>query len=366
MRLALASLAALALLASRAGAEVPRVLADTAPVHSLVALVMGDLGAPGLAVPSGTSPHDAGLTPSEAQALAEAELIVWTGPAFLPWMEDAIAALAPDAQRVALLESPGWEPLPARAGLHLHAAGEHGVGEHEAGHEEAGHEEAGHEEVGHEEAGHEEAGHDGPAHEGEPAHEEAGPADEAGPDDHARDEAAGAIDPHAWLDPAVAAAWVGTIAEALAAADPPNAAAYHANAATAAARLLTLREEMRARLGPLGGQDGSGGYAVGHDAYQYLERAAGLPANWAVARADGAAAAPGDVAALRDAVLAGEVSCLLLDAEADQAWAETLGEGAALEVATVDPDGVFLPPGPGLYEALIREMTGAIEGCLAP
>lgn len=296
-RLAVAS--TLACLTSPVLAEVPQVLADTAPVHSLAALVMGDLGSPGLLMPPGTSPHDAGLTPSEARALAEADLILWTGPAFLPWMEDAVASLAPEARSLPLLDSEGWEPLPARESPRL------GEGR---------------------------------------SHDEA------------------AIGPHAWLDPAVAQAWLGTIAEALAAADPENAAAYRGNAEAAGARLQALGEDLRARLGPLAGR----GHAVGHDAYRYLERAAGLPAARPLAQADGAPAAPGDVAALREAVLAGEVSCLLLDAEADPAWADTLGEGTALEVATVDPDGVFLLPGPGLYEALMAELARAVEGCLAP
>jgi len=312
MRLRL-SVSILSLLAAPAWAEVPRVLADTAPVHSLVALVMGDLGTPAIAVAPGTSPHDSGLSPSQAGALSEADLILWTGPTFLPWMEEAIAALAPDARAVALLDSPGWEALPARAGVRLH--------------EEHGHEEHGHEE---EEPGH---GEDGAA-----------------------------IDPHAWLDPAVAQAWLSTIAGALAAEDPEHAATYRANAAAAALRLDALGDDLRARLAPFAWQ----GFAVGHDAYQYLERASGLPANWAVARADGSAAGPGDVAALRDAVVAGEVSCLLLDPEAERGWADTLGEGTALRVATVDPDGVLLEPGPGLYEALMGTMADALEGCLAP
>jgi zinc transport system substrate-binding protein len=75
---------------------------------------------------------------------------------------------------------------------------------------------------------------------------------------------------------------------------------------------------------------------------------------------------PGDVASLRDAVLAGDVRCLLLDAETDPAWAETLGEGAALRTATVDPDGVTLTPGPGLYPQLMTGLAAALEACLAP
>jgi zinc transport system substrate-binding protein len=321
-------LAALLLSAAPAWAEVPRVLADTAPVHSLVAMVMGDLGSPELIVPPGTSPHDASLSPSEARRLTEANLIVWTGDAFLPWMGESIASLAPDTPALALLEAEGWEPLPLRAGAHL--------GGHDHDHDE----------------GHE---HDEQEH-GEHEHEHG---DEQADHEH---EAGAAVDPHAWLDPAVAASWLGLIGDALAEADPGNAETYRANAQAASARVGAMGEDLRARLSPLGGT----GYAVGHDAYQYLERAMGLPANWAVRDASGAEPAPRDVAGLRDAVAAGEVGCLLLDAETDPTWAETLAEGAALRTATVDPDGVFLAPGPDLYPQLMEALAAALEGCLKP
>jgi zinc transport system substrate-binding protein len=299
-------LAALLLSAAPAAAEVPAVLADTAPVHSLVSMVMGDLGQPGLIVPPGTSPHDASLSPSEAQALTDADLIVWTGPTFLPWMEETIASLAPDTPQLALLGTGGWNPLPQREGTDLHAHGEDG-----------------HVHVAHHDV---------------------------------------ATDPHAWLDPLVAMAWLGHIGEALAKADPANADTYRANSQSAAAGMVRLRDDLRARLAPLSGT----GYAVGHDAYQYLERALDLPANWAVTDASGADPAPRDVAALRDAVAAGEVGCLLLDAETDPAWADTLAEGATLRTATVDPDGVFLEPGADLYPQLMETLAAALETCLAP
>lgn len=295
------------LLATPAVAEVPRVLADTAPVHSLTALVMGDLGTPELIVTQGTSPHDASLSPSEAQALTEADLIVWTGDAFLPWMGETIASLAPDTPQVALLGTDGWDALPPRASAHLEAEG----------------------------------GHD---------------------HDHEEEEARGAIDPHAWLDPDVAVAWLGHISAALAEADPDNAETYAANAAQASEQLAALRAEMQTRLEPYSGT----GYAVGHDAYQYLERAVGLPANWAVTDASGQDPAPRDAAALREAVVAGDVACLLLDAETDPSWAETLGEGASLRTASVDPDGVNLPPGPDLYPTLLRNLADALGTCLSP
>lgn len=296
-------LAPLLLAASPAAAEVPTVLADTAPVHSLVAMVMGDLGTPSLIVSPGTSPHDASLSPSEAQALTEADLVVWTGPEFLPWVGESLASLASDTPQLALVGTGGWNPLPLRESAQLA-----------------------------------EDEHDG---------------------DH---EAEGGVDPHAWLDPNVATAWLGHIGEALAKADPENAATYRANAQGAAADIIVLGKDLRARLDALGEVPG---YAVGHDAYQYFERAMGLPANWAVRDAAGLDPAPGDVASLRDAVLAGDVRCLLLDAETDPSWAATLGEGAELRTATVDPDGVALEPGPGLYPQLMTGLAEALESCLA-
>jgi zinc transport system substrate-binding protein len=298
------ALALVLALATPASAEVPRVLADTAPVHSLVAMVMGDLGTPELIVPPGTSPHDASLSPSEAQALTEAGLIVWTGPQLLPWLGEALTSLAEDAPTLALLESDGWEPLPLREGADLHQHGEEG-----------------HVHVAHHDVAH---------------------------------------DPHAWLDPDVASVWLSNIAEAMAKADPDNAGTYARNASEAADRIGAEAAEIEAQLAPLSGR----GYAVGHDAYQYFERAIGLPANWAVRDAAGLDPAPGDVSALREAVVAGDVTCLLLDAETDPSWAETLGEGATLRTATVDPDGVTLEPGPDLYPTLLRNLGTALAECL--
>jgi zinc transport system substrate-binding protein len=298
--------AVLLLSAAPAWAEVPTVLADTAPVHSLVAMVMGDLGTPELIVAPGTSPHDASLTPSEAQALTEADLIVWTGDAFLPWLGESIASLAPGAQVLGLLDTDGWEPLPLPEG--------------ERGHDH---------------------GHDG--------------------DDGAEAGAAG-IDPHAWLDPDVAVAWLGHISSALAEADPDNADTYRQNTVNASEALVSMKFAIQDRLEPLAGK----GYAVGHDAYRYLGRATGLPPSRAIAHSDGAEPAPSDIAALRDAVVSGEVQCLLLDAETNPSWADTLGEGATLHTAAVDPDGVTLEPGPGLYPLLMENLAASLESCLGP
>ena len=74
------SLAMASLVALPALAEVPAVVTDIAPVHALVAMVMGDLGTPVLLLDKGADPHDFQLRPSQAQAVATAGLVVWIGP----------------------------------------------------------------------------------------------------------------------------------------------------------------------------------------------------------------------------------------------------------------------------------------------
>ncbi len=77
------------LAATQALAEVPKVLTDFAPVQSLVAQVMGDLGAPATLLPRGNDVHDFQLRPSQAADLAGADLLIWIGPQLTPWLARA-------------------------------------------------------------------------------------------------------------------------------------------------------------------------------------------------------------------------------------------------------------------------------------
>ena len=168
-------------------AEPPKVLADIAPVHSLVAQVMGDLGAPTLLLRAGASPHDYALRPSDARALNDAEVMIWVGEGLTPWLQDPIDDFTGDATVLTLLETDGWDVI----GL------------------------------------------------------------EAGHDDHDHDHDHGDTDPHAWLDPDVAQVWLTHIAAAMTAADPENGAIYARNADAARAEIVILAAEIDARLTPL-------------------------------------------------------------------------------------------------------------------
>lgn len=330
-----AAATALALLPGAAWAEAPRVAADIAPVHSLVARVMEGVGEPDLLVRPGVSEHDYALRPSEARALEGAEVVVWMGPGLTPWLEGAIGTLAGGAEVVSLMEAEGTVTLPTRDDP-LFETHDH---EDEEAHEEAEHAE-GHADEHGPEADHAEAEHAEEEH----AEEEHG---------HAH----GAVDAHAWLDPRNAGAWLGVIAETLAAADPENAEAYRANAEAGRAEIADLEEEVDAALEPFRGTP----YLVFHDAYQYFEARFDVPAQGALSISDASDPGPARLSEVRDAVAERGVACAFAEPQYDSGVLAAVADG--VETAVIDPLGAELEPGPDLYPALLRGIADSMLGC---
>lgn len=120
------SMTAMCLLATQASADVPNVVTDIAPVHSLVARVMQGVGEPTLVMQQGASPHGYSLRPSEARALQNSDLVVWVGEDLSPWLEGAIESLASDAHSLELLHSEGAKILNFRESAVFGDHDEHG------------------------------------------------------------------------------------------------------------------------------------------------------------------------------------------------------------------------------------------------
>ena len=339
MRYTISLLLASTALAAPAIAEVPSVVTDIPPVHSLVAQVMGDLGQPVLLIDRGANAHDFQLKPSQTAALAEADLVVWIGPEMTPWLDRA-QDTAEGAERLGLLAAPGTELRDfGAADPHDHA------------------EEAAHDDHGHDHA--EEAGHDDHAHDHDAAAE-------AGHDDHGHDDHAGhdhsGTDPHAWLDPANARLWLGTIAASLSAIDPANAAAYTANAEAAVARIDTLDTTLAARLAPLHDKP----IVVFHDAYGYFADHYDLTIAGAIALGDAASPGAAHLKGLQAKMQGGAPVCIFPEANHDPKLVDTMVEGTGARIgAPLDPEGSMLDPGPGLYDALLTGLADALTGCLA-
>lgn len=78
------------LLATSVRAESLRVVTDIAPISSIVDAVMGELGTPEQLLAQDADPHHVQFRPSQARALAEADLLVWVGPALTPGLESIV------------------------------------------------------------------------------------------------------------------------------------------------------------------------------------------------------------------------------------------------------------------------------------
>ncbi len=169
-------------------------------------------------------------------------------------------------------------------------------------------------------------------------------------------------DPHAWLDPANARAWLAAIAASLAEADPVNAARYAANAAEADARLARLAAEMAERLSPLSDRP----ILVQHDAYGYLARAFGLQIAGAALLGDGSAAGAMRLARLSDLAASGGIACAFAEpGRPDGLLRAALGD-SGVRFGMLDPEGRLLPPGPDLYARLMTDMAAALAFCASP
>ncbi len=170
---------------------------------------------------------------------------------------------------------------------------------------------------------------------------------------------AGGLDPHAWLDPENARAWLPVIAAALARIDPANGGRYAANAA--AAQLRIARAEARvARI-----LAGAPPYVALHDAYQYFERRFGLTLIGTVAAGDAAPPGPARLARLRAAIRGRGIVCAFREPQQSPDLLETVLEGSGIVPRVLDPLGAGLEAGPGFYVALIERMARVIAGCVS-
>ena len=341
------------LLATPAFADVPRVATDIAPVHSLVAQVMQGVGTPELIIPPDASPHDYALRPSEARALSAASLVVTVGPALTPWLEETVDTLAGDARHLALMEVDGMRLMPFREGAAFAHAHDHGHGHDDDHEDEAGKKHA---------ESHDDHAHGDEDHKHEDAHahgkeEPAGQPHHDGHDGHAH---GAGMDPHIWLDPRNGAVALTAVAEALAALDPGNAATYRQNAQQGVQALDRLEREIGARL------DGARGrpFIVFHDAYHYFEARFDVEASAAVSAGDAADPGAARIAELRAHVADAAPVCAFAEPQMNVSLLETVVEGQDVRLATIDPLGAALTPGPALYPQLIAAMADSIAGCL--
>ena len=309
-------------------ADAPTVVVSIKPVHSLAASVMQGVGEPVLLVDGNASPHSWTLKPSQAAALSDAGLVVWIGEGMESYLASPVGSLVPEERMLELSELPTIVLLPVREG---------GVWEPHV--------------------------HDGEAHADDEHADAEQTEDEHDDEDHAEeDHEHGGYDPHLWLDPANAIAIARAVADRLIALDPANEAAYETNLAALTDAIGRLDAAMAATLAPV--HDAP--YIVFHDAYQYLDQHYGLAGVGSITLDPEQAPGAARLAAIRARLAEADVVCAFAEPQVDPGLLETAIEGTNVRIATLDPEGIALEPGPALYAQLMDGLARTMAACLYP
>ncbi len=327
-------------------ADAPKVVADIAPVHSLVSRVMDGIGKPDLIVPNETSPHDYRLRPADAEALENAGLVFWMGEGLTPWMERALDSLSGDATVIELLALDETNTLPFREGALFDA---HDHDDHDKEHDD--HDD--HDDHDKEHDDHDD--HDD--HDKE--HDDHDDHDDHGHDDHAGHDH-GEFDPHAWLSTDNARTWLNVIAAKLSSTDPANAGGYFSNASEAITELDALDKEVNEMLDPVRG----GKFIVFHDAYQYFETVYDFPASGAISLGDSSDPGAARIAEIANRIQSENIQCVLSEPQFNANMVDTVMAGTNAKTEVIDPLGFGIKPGVSLYTKLIKGMASSLVNCL--
>ncbi len=295
--------------------EAPHVVVSIKPIHSLVAAVMEGVGEPQLLIKGAGSPHSYALRPSEAQMLAEAELVIWVGEELETFLLRPLATLGKAARQLELADLLQDRMLPVRAGgaWEGHAHAHHGDDHKDA--------------------------HHGDDH------------------DHA---ALKSLNHHIWTSPLLAKDIVDLVAVALGDMDPFHQEQYRKNAAELQKKLDKLYQEVRQQLAPVSSQP----YIVFHDAYQYFERDFRLNAVGSVTIDTERSPGARRIKEVREKITELGARAVFSEPQFQSRIVATVLEGTEAKAGVLDPLGADLAEGPEAYFSLIRAMGTSILGAL--
>ena len=319
------------------------------PVTQFTTAVAGDRAEVVQLLPTNVGPHDYQATPGDAQAIANADVLVMNGLEMEFFLDDMIEN-AGNAELVIVDSSEGVATL-ASADDHGHDHGkeddhdhgekeehdhDHGEEAHDHDHDHEGEEAHAHaedEEHDHgEEHDHDHAEGEDHDHEGEEAHAHA--EDEEHDHDHAdaHGHAHGEFDPHIWLDPKRAIAQVENIRDGLIAVDPEGEAEYTANAEAFIAELQALDADIAEKLAPFEG----GTFVVFHDFAAYFADSYGLQSETLVEVPEDNPS-PEDVKRVMDTVQAEGLKTILTEPQASQESFNAIAGDLGIGVSAFDP-----------------------------
>ena len=319
--------------------ESPKVVVSIKPLHSLVSAVMEGVATPTLLVKKG-SPHAYTLRPSEARALASADLVIWIGHEMESFLEKPLETVAENAKQLELAEVLESSLLKTRSGIEWD---EH---EHHEGHDEDHEEHATHEDHDEEHEGHKEhADH-------EATHDEEHDDDHEEHADH-EEHHHGVNDMHLWLDPKIAQKVVAETTKMLIDIDPAHAAQYQANSAKVTTKLVALDASLKQKLAPVKETP----YLAFHSAYQYFEVAYDLNAVGSVTIDPDRKPGAKGISEIRERVKNTDARAVFSEPQFESSLVETIIEGTGATTGVLDPLGSDLEQGSDAYFILLNNLA---------
>lgn len=161
-----------------------------------------------------------------------------------------------------------------------------------------------------------------------------------------------ATNPHLWLDVRYAEKYVGRIADALAAADPANAATFKAGGDAYAARLAALDTEIRQQIATI--PEANRKLVSFHEAFPYFAKAYGLTIVGSVVQVPGQDPSAGEVAALIGAIKRSGAKAVFAEAGFNPDLSKAIADEAGVKVETNLYNDSLGDPPVDTYEGLIR------------
>lgn len=332
-----ATFLALLLVAHQAIAA-PKVVTTIKPLHSLVSQIMDGVAEPTLLITQG-SPHGYQSKPSDVQAIAKADMVIWVSSTLETFVPPLLAKNKNSVHQLEWSAIPGLHKLKTRSGglweEHGHAHHDHDHKHHDHGHDHK-----------HHDHGHDHKHHDH-GHDHHHAH-----------DHHGHHH--GEYNDHLWLGKEAAQVLLTTIANDLGKLDPDNQEKYQANLKTALGELDALHTRIEGKLAPVKNQP----YMVFHDAYPYFEHDYGLqPVG--VVRVD-PEHEPGSkrIGELHQTLRDNKVVCIFNEPQFSSKLTAKLVEGTKVRTGTLDPLGASIKAGKSLYGKLLDNLADNLRQCL--
>ena len=301
--------------------EAPRTVVTIKPIHALVAGVMAGVGEPVLLVSGGASPHMHAMKPSNARALATADLVIWVGPEMESFFIKPAQSIPASVTLLTLIDNASLNRLKVRRS---------GAWDHHA-----------------DENDHNHAKH---ANENDNNHAK-----------FARPPGADEMDAHLWLDPGNGRAIVSLVAKTLSHLDPYNGEAYQANAKRLIAELNNLQTEITKILEPVRRIP----YVVFHDAYQYFEMRFGTNALASISLSPDRSPSARRLYEIRAKIRQSGAVCVFAEPQFAPKLVTTAREGTMAKAGILDPLGAEIPTGAGAYAALLRDLAKSLAACLS-